>query len=175
MRRSLFVGALVVCLARLAVAADQHAADDAHCVSGEPAPVLNATSPRVHSHTFTITGPRTAEESAVIEPDLRVHIARAGCAHFSLVYSFDAAVEHPVTDSQAWLRVASGLMRRVSQAETAGFASTLAAALEKQALAGRYTMGDEIAITQGYASASLDLVAGDEGKVTIRVTYGVVL
>jgi len=175
MRHSLFVGVLVVCLARVAVAADQRATDDGHCVSGEPQAVLNAASPRVHSHSFTITGTRTAEESAVIEPDLRVHIARAGCAHFSLVYSFDVAVEHPLTDSQSWLRVASWLMRRVSQAETAGFASTLSAALEKQALAGRYTMGDEIAITEGYASASLDLVAGAEGKVTVRVTYGVVL
>src|SRR6476660_5117355 len=105
------------------------------CVSGEPAPVLDAASPLIHSHVFAITGVRTAEESAVLEPALPIHVSRAGCAHFSLVYSFSLAAPAPLGDSRTWLREASAVMRRIARAETAGFASTLAAALEKQARA----------------------------------------
>ena len=57
--------------------ASQDQAD--RCVSGEPQPVLDAASPMIHSHVFAITGVRTAEESAVLEPDLPIHVSRAGC------------------------------------------------------------------------------------------------
>ena len=145
------------------------------CVSGEPEPVLDAASPRIHSHVFKITGPRTAEESAVLEPDLTVHVSRAGCAHFSLLYSFDIAAPAPVTDSRAWLRIASRVMRRIAKAETAGFASVLASALESQERAGVYRFRDAITITEGYASAELDIVSGEQGRATVRVSYQVVL
>ena len=145
------------------------------CVSGEPAPVLDAASPLIHSHVFAITGVRTAEESAVLEPDLPIHVSRAGCAHFSLVYSFSLAVRAPLGDSRTWLREASGVMRRIARAETAGFASTLAAALEKQARARSYRYGDPIVITEGYASAVLEVSADGEKTRSVRVAYQVVL
>ena len=144
------------------------------CPSGEPEPVLDAASPRIHSHVFKITGPRTAEESAVLEPDLTVHVSRAGCAHFSLMYSFDIAAGAPLTDSRAWLRIASGVMRRIAKADT-GFASVLASALESQERAGAYRFREPITITEGYASAELDVVSGEQGRATVRVSYQVVL
>ena len=145
------------------------------CVSGEPQPVLDAASPMIHSHVFAITGVRTAEESAVLEPDLPIHVSRAGCAHFSLVYSFSLAVRAPLADSRTWLREASGVMRRIARAETAGFASTLAAALENQAKARSYRYGDPIVITEGYASAVLEVSADSEKTRSVRVAYQVVL
>jgi hypothetical protein len=145
------------------------------CVSGEPEPVLDAASPMIHSHVFAITGVRTAEESAVLEPNLPIHVSRAGCAHFSLVYSFSLAARAPLGDSRAWLREASGVMRRIARAETAGFASTLAAALEKQARARSYRYGDPIVITEGYASAVLEVSADSEKTRSVRVAYQVVL
>ena len=144
-------------------------------MSGEPEPVLDAASPMIHSHVFRITGPRTAEESAVLDPDLRIHVSRAGCAHFSLLYSFDVAAPAPVTGSLAWLRIASGIMRRIAKAETAGFASVLASALESQERAGAYRFREAITITEGYASAELDVVSGEQGRATVRVSYQVVL
>ena len=145
------------------------------CVSGEPEPVLDAASPMIHSHVFRITGPRAAEESAVLDPDLTIHVSRAGCAHFSLLYSFDVAAPAPVTDSLAWLRIASGIMRRIAKAETAGFAAVLASALESQERAGAYRFREAITITEGYASAELDVVSGEQGRATVRVSYQVVL
>jgi hypothetical protein len=147
----------------------------APCVSGEPQPVLDAASPMIHSHVFRITGPRTAEESADLEPDLMVHVSRAGCAHFSLLYSFDIAAPAPITDSRAWLRIASEVMRRIAKAETAGFASVLASALEAQERAGAYRFREPITITEGYASAELDVVSHEQGRATVRVSYQVVL
>jgi hypothetical protein len=144
-------------------------------VSGAPQPVFDAASPRIRSHIFRITGDRTAEESAIVAPNLTVHVSRAGCAHFSLIYSFEVPSEQPITDSRAWLRIASGLMRRVAEAETAGFASTLAASLEKQVTADSYRYGDPIVITEGYASAELDVIATKESRATVRVSYQVVL
>jgi hypothetical protein len=167
---------IVLALAAWATATPRAFQDQAgQCPSGEPQPVLDATSPRIHSHVFTITGPRTAEESAVLEPDLTVHVSRAGCAHFSLLYSFDIAAPAPVTDSRAWLRIASGVMRRIAKAETAGFASVLASALESQERAGAYRFREAITITKGYASAELDVVSGEQGRATVRVSYQVVL
>jgi hypothetical protein len=165
---------LVLALAAWPTAgASQDQADP--CVSGEPEPVLDAASTMIHSHVFRITGPRTAEESAVLEPDLTIHVSRAGCAHFSLLYSFDIAAPAPVTDSLAWLRIASGIMRRIAKAETAGFASVLAGALESQERAGAYRFREAITITEGYASAELDVVSGEQGRATVRVSYQVLL
>jgi len=167
---------LILVLATWAAAPPRASQDQAdRCVSGEPEPVLNAASPSIHSHVFRITGSRTAEESAVLDPDLTIHVRRAGCAHFSLLYSFDIAARAPLTDSRAWLRIASELMRRIAKAETAGFASVLASALEAQERAGAYRFGEPITITEGYASAELDVVSRDEGHATVRVSYQVVL
>src|SRR5262245_26267840 len=146
------------------------------CVSGEPQPVLNAASPLISSHVFTITGDRTAEESAVLQPDLTIHVSRAGCAHYGLVYSFSVATRAPLSDSRAWLREASGVLRRIARAETAGFAATLADALDRQEKANPYRYGDPIVITEGYASAVLDAAANTKtGLTDIRVSYQVVL
>jgi hypothetical protein len=164
---------LVLALAPWTAGASQDQADP--CVSGEPEPVLDAASPIIHSHVFRITGPRTAEESAVLEPDLTIHVSRAGCAHFSLLYSFDITAPAPVSDSRAWLRIASGIMRRIAKAETAGFASVLASALESQERAGAYRFREAITITERYASAELDVVSGEQGRATVRVSYQVVL
>ena len=172
-RLPLIILALATTWAAATPRASQDQAD--RCVSGEPAPVLDAASPLIHSHVFAITGVRTAEESAVLEPDLPIHVSRAGCAHFSLVYSFSLAVRTPLGDSRTWLREASGVMRRVARAETAGFASTLAAALEKQARARSYRYGDPIVITEGYASAALEVSADSEKTRSVRVAYQVVL
>ena len=167
---------IILALATWAAAIPHGSQDQAgRCVSGEPGPVLDAANSRIHSHVFKITGPRTAEESAVIEPDLMVHVSRAGCAHFSLVYSFDITAPAPLTDSRAWLRIASGVMRRIEKAETAGFASVLASALEEQDRAGAYRFREPITITEGYASAELDVVSGEHGRATVRVSYQVVL
>jgi hypothetical protein len=145
-------------------------------VSGEPQPVLNAASPLISSHVFTITGDRTAEESAVLKPNLTIHVSRAGCAHYSLVYSFSMATGAPLTDSRAWLRDTSSVLRRIARAETAAFAATLADALDKQAKAGPYHYGDAIVITEGYASAVLQVDSGgDKSHATVRVAYQVVL
>jgi hypothetical protein len=146
------------------------------CVSGEPQPVLNAASPLISSHLFTVTGDRTAEESAVLRPNLTIHVSRSGCAHYSLVYSFSVAVRAPLADSRAWLREATGVLRRIARAETAAFAATLADALDKQAKAGTYRYGDAIVITEGYASAVLEVVSdSDKSHATVRVAYQVVL
>jgi len=167
---------ITLALATWAAATPRAFQDQAdRCVSGEPAPVLDAASPLIHSHVFAITGVRTAEESAVLEPDLPIHVSRAGCAHFSLQYSFDIAARAPLTDSRAWLRIAREVMRRIAKAETAGFASVLASALEAQERAGAYRFRQPITITEGYASAELDVVRGEQGHATVRVSYQVVL
>lgn len=153
--------------------ASQQPAED--CVSGEPQPVLNAASPLIHGHAFTITGTRTAEESAVLDPDLAIHVSRAGCAHYSLVYSFSIATRVPRSDTGAWLREASEVMRRIARAETTGFAATLAAALERQAKTGSYLYGTPIDITPGYASAVLEVAADSHERTAVRVSYQVAL
>jgi hypothetical protein len=163
--------------AALAVAASVLAPQQhGDCVSGEPQPVLSAASPLISSHVFTITGDRTAEESAVLQPNLTIRVSRAGCAHYSLVYSFSVATRAPLANSRAWLREASGVMRRLARAETAGFAATLADALEKQQKASSYRYGDPIVITEGYASAVLEVATNSQtGLTDIRVSYQVVL
>ena len=167
---------MVIALAAWPTAAPGASRDQAgDCPSAEPEPVLDAASAGIHSHIFKITGPRTAEESAVLAPNLTVHVSRAGCAHFSLLYSFDIAARAPLTDSRAWLRIAGEVMRRIAKAETAGFASVLASALEAQERAGPYRFREPITITEGYASAELDVVGGEQGRAMVRVSYQVVL
>ena len=69
---------MVIALAAWATATPGASQDQAgDCPSGEPEPVLDAASPRIHSHVFRSQAHVLAEESAVLEPDLTVHVSRA--------------------------------------------------------------------------------------------------